>query len=63
MRLYNIGSIKQMTNSYGGKWDVYCYLGYEPETSLCGETTPRFFFVNIIFKYLKRLYIKHQCIC
>jgi hypothetical protein len=43
MHLYNIRSIEQTTKSYSGKLGVCCYLGYEPETSLHGETGPRFF--------------------
>jgi hypothetical protein len=52
MCLYCIGSIEQTTNSYSGKWGVCCYLGYDQETSLHGETVPRFFlqipYLNIL---------------
>jgi hypothetical protein len=44
MHLYIIRSIEQTINSYSEKCDVCCYLGYETETSLHGETTPKFLF-------------------
>jgi hypothetical protein len=51
MRFYNIVSIEQTTNSYGGRCGICCYLGYEKEASLHRETTPRFF-ANSPFKHL-----------
>jgi hypothetical protein len=62
MYLYSIRSIEQTTNSYSGKRGVCCYLFYEPETSLHGETALRFFLNNPL-KHLKSPHIKHHCIC
>jgi hypothetical protein len=60
MYLYSIKSIEQTTDSYSEKWDVCCYLVYEPETSLHGETALSFFFANNLLKHLKSLHIKYH---
>jgi hypothetical protein len=60
MCLYSIGSIEQTTNLYSEKWDVCCYLGYEPKTSIQERRLhDYYFFANVSFKHLKSFYIKH----